>query len=159
MPRKSQQQALKQGDSCLPHHWLKSTRDAVAVCLMAMLLAACGGGSGFGGSSVDDTLVTGDVAGKDRSQTDLTRVSDEATIRNAVSSVDLAAAGETELLWANVDTGSRGTITNVEEYDNSGLLCRKFHVSRESFDGVRLYMGDACRSGDGSWRMHAFVES
>ncbi|MGO4839694.1 RT0821/Lpp0805 family surface protein, partial [Rhizobiaceae sp. 2RAB30] len=87
------------------------------------------------------------------------QTSDQVTIRNAVSSADLDALGATGLAWANTDTGSRGAITQLTQYDRKGLLCRKFKASRESFDGVRLYAGDACRAGDGSWRMLEFVES
>lgn len=103
--------------------------------------------------------MTSAVASETPKAPDAVRTSDEVTIRNAVSSADLETAGHTGLSWANVDTGSRGAITGLMEYDRKGILCRKFKASRESFNGVRLYDGDACRAGDGSWRMLAFVES
>lgn len=139
--------------------WFKPARNAVLACLAVVPLTACAGGFDLGKADVDNTLTTGSVPVNGRPQPDATQVSDETTIRNAVSSADLGAVGESGLPWANVDTGSRGAITNLVEYDNKGLLCRKFSVSRESFNGVRLYAGDACRAGDGSWRMLAFVES
>lgn len=139
--------------------WFKPARNAVLVCLAIVPLTCCAGGFDLDKAGVDETLTTGSVVGNERQQTDAMQVSDEATIRNAVSSADLAAVGESGLPWANADTGSRGAIMNLVEYDNKGLLCRKFSVSRESFNGVRLYAGDACRAGDGSWRMLAFVES
>lgn len=162
MLRKSQQPALKVQKSRQPvliDSWFKPARGLVLACLVAVPLAACAGGFDLDNAAVDDTLITGNVAANERRQSDATQVSDETTIRNAVSSADLEAANQNGLPWANVDTGSRGAITNLVEYDNKGLLCRKFNVSRESFNGVRLYAGDACRAGDGSWRMLAFVES
>jgi surface antigen len=143
----------------LTDYWLKPARNAVLACLVALPLAACAGGFDLDKAGVDDTLTTGAVATDARTRPDVMQVSDEATIRNAVSSADLAAISESGLPWANVDTGSRGAITDLVEYDKKGLLCRKFNASRESFNGVRLYSGDACRAGDGSWRMLAFVES
>ncbi|HWK65190.1 MAG TPA: RT0821/Lpp0805 family surface protein [Rhizobiaceae bacterium] len=139
--------------------WFKLARNAVLACLAVVPLTGCAGGFDLDKAGVDNTLTTSSVAGGARPQPDAMQVSDETTIRNAVSSADLAAVGESGLPWANVETGSRGAITNLVEYDNKGLLCRKFSASRESFNGVRLYAGDACRAGDGSWRMLAFVES
>lgn len=152
MSREAQGQALT---VC----WFKAARNAVLAGLAVVPLAGCAGGFDLDKAGVDDTLTTGSVAGNGRPQPDAMQVSDEATIRNAVSSADLAVVSDNGLPWANVDTGSRGAITNLVEYDNKGLLCRKFSVSRESFNGIRLYAGDACRAGDGSWRMLAFVES
>lgn len=140
-------------------YWFKPARNAILACLAVAPLTACAGGFDLDKAGVDNTLTTGSVPADGRPQPDAIQISDEATIRNAVSSADLAAVSEGGLPWANVDTGSRGAITNLVEYDNKGLLCRKFSVSRESFNGVRLYAGDACRAGDGSWRMLAFDES
>jgi hypothetical protein len=122
-------------------------------------LAACAGGVDLGKAGIDDTLTTSAVGGETNQLRDATQTSDEVTIRNAVSSADLDVLGPTGLAWANSDTGSRGAITQLTQYDRKGLLCRKFKASRESFDGVRLYAGDACRAGDGSWRILEFVES
>lgn len=129
------------------------------VCLVATPLAACAGGIDLRKAEIDDTLTTNTVAVGTPRGRDAVKTSDEVTIRNAVSSADLEAAGPNGLAWANADTGSRGAITDLVEYDRKGTLCRRFKVSRESFNGVRLYDGDACRAGDGMWRMLAFDES
>ena len=42
------------------------------------------------------------------------------------------------------------------EKQEDGLLCRKFTASRESFDGVALYAGDACKGERGAWFMRTF---
>lgn len=152
MSREAQAQAQTEYSS-------KHVRNVVLTCLLVLPLAACAGGFDLDKAGVDTSLTTGAVAKNSRPQADATQISDETTIRNAVSSADMAAISDGGLAWANVDTGSRGAITEVVEYDDRGLLCRRFSVSRESFSGVRLYSGDACRAGDGSWRMLAFVES
>ena len=70
-------------------------------------------------------------------------MSDEATIRNAVSSADVAADRQRQIAWANADTGSRGAISALVESKEERHLCRKFTTTRESFDGVALYRGQS----------------
>lgn len=82
--------------------------------------------------------------------------SDEATIRNAVSSADIAALGGKPLAWANRETGSAGAVEAIEEFSASGRVCRRFNASRESYEGVHLYAGTACLA-DGIWRMTRFT--
>ena len=81
--------------------------------LVAVLpLSACGsGGFDLSKAEVDNTrddrcrpLTSGERA-------DAVRVSDETTIRNAVSSADPEQAKGQPLAWANADTGSRGAIS------------------------------------------------
>jgi hypothetical protein len=87
---------------------------------------------------------------------DPTRVSDETTIRNAVSSADPEQAKIEPLAWANAETGSRGSISEMLEKEEGGVLCRQFKASRESFDGVALYEGDACKGDRGVWYLRDF---
>jgi hypothetical protein len=124
--------------------------------LLALLLplAACGGGVDLDRVDVDPTVLTSDVPAAPRNA-DATRASDEATIRNAVSSADVEGLRGGMVPWANSDTGSRGTISKLTEYRDSGMLCRGFTASRESFDGVRLYQGSACMAAAGAWRIEA----
>lgn len=86
---------------------------------------------------------------------DTQTVSDELTVRNAVSSVDPAAPRQ-QIPWANADTGSRGAITALIERKENDVLCRSFTTTRESFDGVSLYQGKACMDDGGAWQMMAF---
>lgn len=86
---------------------------------------------------------------------DTEQVSDEATVRNAVSSIDPNATSQ-QIPWANADTGSRGAITALSEARENDVLCRSFTTTRESFDGVALYRGKACMDDAGSWQMMAF---
>lgn len=112
--------------------------------------------SGFDVSKaeVDDLTQTGATPAADQ-QADPTRLSDETTIRNAVSSADPEAQMQ-PLAWANADTGSRGAISNMIEKQDGGTLCREFTASRESFDGVALYSGNACKTDRGAWYMRSF---
>lgn len=124
--------------------------------LAAMLpLCACAsGGFSLEKAEVDHTILTGDISGAPVA--DPERLSDEATIRNAVSSADIEGLGGDPLPWANAGTGSRGAITALAEHKENGSLCRRFTTSRESYDGVGLYRGEVCMAAPGAWRMHAF---
>lgn len=118
----------------------------------------CGaGGFSLEKAEVDQSILTSTVPAT-AARRDTVTASDETTIRNAVSSSDIATARGKPLPWANADTGSRGVITAMaERKQEDGLLCRSFTTSRESFDGVALYTGDVCTAGAGVWRMVAFT--
>lgn len=123
--------------------------------MIALLLplTACTSG-GADPSAGLDPVSTGQVAGAPKSEPD--QISDQATIRNAVSSADLAGLGGQPLAWANSDTGSRGAITAMNEERQGGRLCRTFTTSRESFDGVALFQGEACMAQAGVWKLLDF---
>ena len=125
--------------------------------LLVLSLSACAthGIEGATTDIVDQGTQTGSLPAGTESP-DPTRVSDETTIRNAVSSADPAQAKIEPLAWANAETGSRGSISQMMEKEEGGLLCRQFKASRESFDGVALYEGDACKGDRGVWYMRDF---
>ena len=124
--------------------------------IAALPLAACASGSvDMSKADVDQSSLTGALPGSDQAS-DAVRVSDEATIRNAVSSADPEQAKLQALAWANADTGSRGAISSMLEKKENGVICREFTASRESFDGVALYSGDACQGDRGNWFMRSF---
>ncbi|RWP51929.1 RT0821/Lpp0805 family surface protein [Mesorhizobium sp.] len=128
----------------------------VAIVLAVLPLAACGGG-GFSleQAEVDRTILTSSTPAS-ASPIDQDRASDQTTIRNAVSSADIQELGGQAVPWANSDTGSRGSITELAESRDNGQLCRRFTASRESFDGVALFKGEVCLAGAGAWRMQDF---
>ncbi|RWP74241.1 RT0821/Lpp0805 family surface protein [Mesorhizobium sp.] len=128
----------------------------VAIVLVALSLAGCGGG-GFSleQAEVDRTILTSSTP-VSASPIDQDRASDQTTIRNAVSSADIQELGGQAVPWANSDTGSRGSITELAESRDNGQLCRRFTASRESFDGVALFKGEVCLAGAGAWRMQDF---
>lgn len=128
----------------------------VAIVLVALPLAACGaGGFSLEQAEVDRTILTSSTPAA-ASPIDQDRASDQATIRNAVSSADIQELGGQAVPWANSETGSRGSITELAESRDNGQLCRRFTASRESFDGVALFKGEVCLAGAGAWRMQDF---
>src|SRR5262245_34792074 len=136
----------------------KAACRAAGLLLLALSLAACAthGIESATADIVDQGTQTGSLpAGPENP--DPTRVSDETTIRNAVSSADPEQAKIEPLAWANSETGSRGSISEMlEKQEEGGMLCRQFKASRESFDGVALYQGDACKGDRGVWYMRDF---
>jgi hypothetical protein len=126
------------------------------VLLLPVLLAGCVAGNlGLKEAGIDPTILTGAVD-PTGDPDDGPQLSDQATIRNAVSAADVATVGATPLSWANAETGSRGTISGLVERMENGRLCRSFRTSREAYDGVSLHSGEACMVGPGAWRMERF---
>jgi len=83
---------------------------------------------------------------------------DDATIRNAVTSADLTKLAEQPLPWANAATGSAGVVTTIHEDKSSGFVCRDFKTTRHSFEGVASYAGQACLSETGEWLLTRFEQ-
>ncbi len=133
-----------------------AVRRVMGVLAACGLLAACGaGGFSLKKAEVDRSLYTSNVPAAAKTF-DAERFSDEATIRNAVTSADLKTLGGGPLAWANADTGARGEISGISEFKNKGALCRRFNATRESFDGIAMFDGEACMVGAGSWHMERF---
>lgn len=127
-----------------------------ALLCACIVLSACGaGGFSLEKAEVDKSLYTSNVPVA-AAPYDADRHSDEATIRNAVTSADIETLAGAPLAWANAGTGARGQITGIAESKGEGTLCRRFNATRESFDGVRLYRGQTCMVGSGAWRMQSF---
>ena len=86
-------------------------------------------------------------------------VSDEATIRNAVTSADLSRMAQSvSIPWANTTTGSAGVINSIREENNGSYVCRTFITTRHSYRGISNYGGKACLVGSGDWQIIAFKE-
>lgn len=135
--------------------WL-SPRSGLCIAA-ALALSACGS-KGFSiESAIDDSIHTGattELAAAPAA--DVNQISDEITIRNAVSSAIVDEIGEAGIGWANAHTGSRGSIRDISERQHNGALCRSFTASRESFSGVHLYSGEACFGAAKVWTMRSF---
>jgi hypothetical protein len=130
---------------------------AAALLCASLLLSACGsGGFSLEKAEVDRTFYTSNVPAP-RTPVEVERVSDEATIRNAVTSADVETLAGAPLPWANAETGARGQVTGIVETRGKGTLCRSFSATRESFDGVGMYRGEACMVASGAWRMQSFA--
>ena len=127
-----------------------------ALLCASTLLSACGsGGFSLEKAEVDRTFYTSNTSAP-RTSVEVERLSDEATIRNAVTSADIETLAGAPLAWANAETGARGQVTAIVETKGKGTLCRSFSATRESFDGVGMYKGEACMVASGAWRMQGF---
>ncbi|TWF57221.1 RT0821/Lpp0805 family surface protein [Neorhizobium alkalisoli] len=82
--------------------------------------------------------------------------SDETTVRNAVTSADLAKVGGNPLPWANSATGSAGVVSTIREDRGQGHVCRAFTTTRHSYEGVAMFSGQACMTDKGDWLLTAF---
>ena len=133
-----------------------SARSIAAVLFASAMLSGCGtGGFSLEKAEVDRTFYTSNIAAP-RTPVEMERLSDEATIRNAVTSADVETLAGAPLPWANAETGARGQISGIVETRGKGTLCRAFSATRESFDGVGMLKGEACMIASGAWRMQSF---
>lgn len=134
--------------------FLSSVVDLSTAALVLVMLTSCVSLDLFGGEKVDRSLSTASVPNQQNTQT----VSDDATIRNAVTSADLAKISDSPLPWANAATGSAGVVTAIREDRSTGFVCRNFNTTRHSFEGIASYSGQACLSETGEWLMTSFSQ-
>ncbi|MFK0208872.1 RT0821/Lpp0805 family surface protein [Agrobacterium sp. NPDC090283] len=133
---------------------LSSVAEVSAVVSMLVVLSGCVSLDLFGGDKVDRSLSTASVP----NQPNNAPQTDDATIRNAVTSADLAKLADQPLPWANAATGSAGVVTAIHEDKSSGFVCRDFRTTRHSFEGVASYAGQACLSETGEWLLTRFEQ-
>ncbi len=133
---------------------------ALAASCTLMLLGGCTVISGAAledAAKVDHSIHTASVAPAAPAASPETQ-SDGLTVRNAVSSANLDRSEAEPLAWSNTDTGATGTITAIEEKRAGDQICRSFKTSRQRFDGVAVYNGEACTRGSGEWTLTRFNE-
>jgi surface antigen len=139
---------------------LRTQRTILCLMIAGPLLPACtimDGGALE--SAVDRSIVTGSIAAPASNPApapDPEQLSDRRTVRNAISAADVGASQP--LAWRNADTGASGTITSIVEARRGDSICRSFTTSRQRFDGVALYAGEACTAGEGEWVLTKFSE-
>jgi hypothetical protein len=104
-------------------------------------------------SKVDRSVATGTVPQMPPSTDTL---SDEMTVRNAVTSADVEKIGAQPLPWANASTGSAGVIETIVENNESGQVCRQFRTTRHSYAGIAKFLGKTCLVGGGNWQLLSF---
>jgi len=137
---------------------LREKSALAATALFALLsLTGCVGMSMdlLGSAKVDRSVSTGTVA----NAAPVNDVSDEATVRNAVTSADLSKLNGQPLPWANASTGSAGVIDTIVENVSSGEVCRQFRTSRHAYDGIATFSGKTCLSNGGSWELLSFQQN
>jgi len=71
----------------------------------------------------------------------------------------VASADESGLLaWQNPETGSKGTITAIDNFiGENGNQCKKFQTTVDSFMGISLYNGETCELKPGFWALSWFL--
>ena len=142
---------------CFPDGSLSFRRHPALLLGACLVLSACGSnGFSMRQAEVDATILTGDIPAAQEGEADAGWISDQATVRNAVSSADIELLSGETVRWANPQTGARGAITGLAESTRQGRLCRDFVTTRENYDGVRLFRGEACMVSAGVWRMQTF---
>ncbi|MFB2550878.1 RT0821/Lpp0805 family surface protein [Ensifer soli] len=123
---------------------------AACIGVACLPLAACVGGGLDFASGVDRSIATGAIAARPA------ETSDEATVRNAVSSADLASLKDRPVPWANASSGSAGVISAIREQRADGVVCRSFTTTRHSYEGIARFDGRACQAGKGEWLLSRF---
>ncbi|KJF67454.1 hypothetical protein RS75_12780 [Rhizobium nepotum 39/7] len=133
---------------------LSSIAEVSAIVSLLVVLSGCVSLDLFGGDKIDRTLSTASVP----NQPNNGQQTDDATIRNAVTSADLTKLADQPLPWANAATGSAGVVTTIHEDRSSGFVCRDFRTTRHSFEGIASYAGQACLSETGEWLLTRFEQ-
>jgi surface antigen len=130
----------------------------VAIGIAFLSLSGCvsGGMDFLSTAKVDRTVTTGTIP-----QAPITTdsVSDETTVRNAVTSADLSKTNGQPLPWANASTGSAGVIDTIVENTNSGQICRQFRTTRHAYDGIANFYGKTCLIDSGNWQLMSFQQA
>ncbi len=123
-------------------------RKLVIVTMSLPFLAGCV--SDDLGLTPDTSIKTATTPGTQKS------ISDEMTVRNAVSSADLAKLEGSALPWANSSTGSAGVVEQISEISQNGTVCRDFVTTSHSYEGISKFRGRACLLPNGEWQMVSF---
>jgi len=133
-------------------------RSTLALLLAATSLSACTvmNGAALEESAVDRSVVTNSVPPV--APAVAAALSDSRTVRNAVSAADISRDELQPLAWSNTDTGATGAITDIREVKAGDQTCRTFRASRQRFDGVSVFAGEACTKGAGEWTLTRFSE-
>src|ERR1700710_2700643 len=93
------------------------------IALLSLTGCVAGGMDFLSTAKVDRTVTTGTIP---QAPVTTDSVSDETTVRNAVTSADLSKTKDQPLPWANASTGSAGVIDTIVENNDSGQVCRQF---------------------------------
>ncbi|MDL2401093.1 RT0821/Lpp0805 family surface protein [Rhizobium mayense] len=135
----------------------KGAMMAIAIFSLFSLGGCVGGGMDtLSSAKVDRSVSTGTVP---TAPVTADSVSDETTVRNAVTSADLNKLNGQPVPWANASTGSAGVIDTIVENNASGQVCRQFRTTRHSYDGIANFFGKTCLLSDGEWQLLSFQQA
>jgi hypothetical protein len=125
----------------------------VGIAILSLSGCVAGGFDFLSSAKVDRSVATGTVP-QPAPSTDT--LSDEMTVRNAVTSADIQKLEGQPLPWANASTGSAGVIDTIVENTDSGQVCRQFRTTRHSYVGIAKFYGKTCLVGGGNWQLLSF---
>ncbi len=125
----------------------------IGVSMLALSGCVAGGLDLFSSAKVDRSVATGTVPQPAPTSDSL---SDEMTVRNAVTSADIQRIEGQPLPWANASTGSAGVIDTIVENNDSGVICRQFRTTRHSYVGIAKFYGKTCLVDGGNWQLLSF---
>jgi surface antigen len=123
--------------------------------LAALSLAGCASTGMPLGPGATDPLVTGSIKG-DLGSAKGTAGADPSDWTAVRATLAKAAAGG-DVAWSNPATGSSGTVSLGPTLAKVRGVCRSFATTINDARGVRSYRGEACRSGDGGWKIADIV--
>jgi surface antigen len=128
---------------------------AVLCAFAALSLAGCASMGMPAGPGGTDPVLTGSIkaAPAGRKTARGADPSDWTAVRATLAK---AGAGG-EIAWSNPATGSSGTVSLGPTLAKVGAACRSFATTINDARGVRSYRGEACRSGDGAWKIADIV--
>jgi len=126
-----------------------------SVCILG-LLQACAIVNPKGAAFTPDQTITGALAPAGEKLDDERLEKDARIIRDQLAQMAFVSEVDQHgLMWENDDTGSRGVISQVQSTQRDNRNCRIFKTTRESFDGVMIYEGQACETPSG-WILSRF---
>ncbi|MCQ8780720.1 RT0821/Lpp0805 family surface protein [Mangrovibrevibacter kandeliae] len=131
---------------------------SAALLSLGLALGGCTISGGGLSDMVDDSIQTGSITKTTAPAPEPDQLSDSRTVRNAVSAANVERVQSQPLAWSNADTGASGEITAIREVREGNRICRSFQTSRQRFDGIALYNGEACTQGQGQWVLTRFAE-
>ncbi|WP_454848432.1 RT0821/Lpp0805 family surface protein [Rhizobium binxianense] len=128
---------------------------ALGITMLSLSGCVAGGMDFLSAAKVDRSVATGTVP-QETPSTDT--LSDEMTVRNAVTSADIQRLEGQPLPWANASTGSAGVIETIVENNEGGQVCRQFRTTRHSYVGIAKFYGKTCLLGAGNWQLLSFQQ-
>ncbi|WP_275789373.1 RT0821/Lpp0805 family surface protein [Pararhizobium gei] len=132
----------------------RAGRVATLFVLTASLSGCLGSGLDFAQpDTVDKSIATGAIPSVNPAEEN----PDAVTVRNAVSSADIAETSGNPIPWANSQSGSAGVISAISEEQVNGRTCRRFTTTRHSYQGIAKFDGKACLLSGGQWTMTSFA--
>jgi len=154
MPRRHYQQRVEimehLGAAAAP---AAKRRSGMVLALWAGLAAAALSGCAIGGGKAVaglDNIMTASISNNAAAPAvDGEIAADSPIVLARLSSLNGAAGGD----WRNSDSGSRGTLSAYAAEPRRGRLCRRFETTRQSYDGISLYQGEACKAQAGPWQL------